>query len=47
MLGEGDCRLLSSEVSSVKIEAISVFIAGPAGYQYSEHAPEAPVVWQA
>lgn len=33
---------LNSAVSSVKIEAISVFISGPDGYQNSEHAPETP-----
>jgi hypothetical protein len=43
MLGVGDCRLLSSAVESVKIVARRVFIAGPAGYQNSEQAPEEPM----
>jgi hypothetical protein len=34
--------LMYSCVSSLKMGVVSVFIAGPAGYQKWEHAPEVP-----
>jgi len=37
-----DCRLTYSAVESVKMGTSRVFIAGPAGYQSCEHAPDAP-----
>ena len=42
--GEANCKLVISAVESVKITASSVFISGPAGYQNSEHAPDAVCV---
>ncbi len=46
MLGLPDCMFVNSDDSSVKMSACSVSIAGPAGIQYSEQAPDEPVVWQ-
>src|SRR5207247_10110784 len=40
-----DCMVVNSAVSSEKIVASSVSIAGPAGTQNLEHAPEEPTVW--
>ena len=44
-MGLGEIMLLNSAVQPLKTVAWRVVMVGPAGYQYSEQAPVAPVVW--